>query len=216
MAWENVRPHSLLQQRWKLRCQEVQLRTTQEPEQTEQQGWTRTQGSPVVVQCISPPTGPSPEAWGDVASTPALCGDPLGNAYQQARPTGVCWCWRQKAQDSGLGAESAVSESWTWTRDRALAGGCGRNVRGRDRGCTDSEHPQAGQLRGQKTCVVTQTPHRGGSVCTLMLCCCHLQIPNKFLNMGSHIFFTQAPVNCVVSFAHVTESRAQARLSRPQ
>ena len=94
MAWENVRPHSLLQQRWKLRCQEVQLRTTQEPEQTEQQGWTRTQGSPVVVQCISPPTGPSPEARGDVASTPALCGDPLGNAYQQARPTGVCWCWR--------------------------------------------------------------------------------------------------------------------------
>lgn len=80
--------------------------------QAERQGWARAPVSRVAVQCVSPP---APEARGDAASTPALCGDPFGNAYQQVRTTGVCWCWRQKAQDSGLGAESAVSESWRRT-----------------------------------------------------------------------------------------------------
>lgn len=124
-----------------------------------------------------------------------------------------------EAEDPGL---------WPWSRERscgkldmdsrdmAQGGSCGGNVRGQDRRLVDSEHLQAGQLHGHKTCVVTQTPHRGGSVRASVLCCCHLQIPTKFLNTGFHIFFTQAPVNCVVSFAHVTESRAQARLSRPQ
>lgn len=60
------------------------------------------------------------------------------------------WPWSRECSFGKLETDS---------RDRAQGGGWGRNVPSQDRRSVDSEHPQAGQLRGHKTCVVTQTPH---------------------------------------------------------
>lgn len=167
VAWETVRPHSVLQQKWKLRCREIQLHTAQVTEQAERQGWTRTQVSWVAVQRILPPARPSPEARGDVASSLALCGDPLGNAYQQARTRGVCWCWRQKTQDSGLGAESAVAESWTWTPGTwpKVAAAAGMFVVRTDDSWTRSTYRQA-SFMGTRP-VWSHRPHTEEDLCAL-------------------------------------------------
>ena len=142
---------------------------------------------------------------GVIASTPpALLGGPQGNADRQAWTVGVCLCWWETAQGSGLGERVQRGRLGAESRDTAQGGGRGRNVHCRDRGRIDSNHPQAGQLHG-RVC-----SHTGPRVWFNALLLPPSNSYQVFKQGTPHFYFAQAPINCVASFAHGTESRARA------
>lgn len=135
---------------------------------------------------------------------PLFWGGAQGNADWQAWTAGVHLCWWKTAQDSGLGERAQWGRLGAESRDTAQGGGRGRNVHCRDRGRIDSNHPQAGQLHGHVR------RHTGPRVWFNALLLPPSNSYQVFKQGTPQLYFAQAPINCVASFAHRTESRAQA------